>query len=213
MVNWRRIIGVAAVLDILSHFFTGISLIFSVVPPLYEFIVSVPYLPPILTLIFGLIMGLYIGFKVGIGAGDSGVDYPNRVYSCLEINDVLWKARANLSNLSVSRLYVESDPYCPECNTTLDADKSYQTSARRTSIWRCANCDFQSVREEDTKEKAERIVERHFRQITTNKDKDYAYANLVRKIEKDDREVTGESIWNEYVATVDDDYISTECFV
>lgn len=215
MVNWRRIIGIAAILDIISHFSTGISLIFTVVPPIYDFVVSVPYLPPIITLIFGLVVGLYLGFKLGVGAAsttDSG-GYPNRVYACLDIDEVLWKARADLSDLSVSRLFVDSDPYCPECNTKLDADKVYKTSARRTDMWVCANCDFQTVREDDTKEKAERIAERHYRHITTNQDKDYAYANLAKSIEEDGREVTDESIWNEYVGTVDDEYLSTDCFV
>ncbi|GAA0271949.1 hypothetical protein GCM10009000_104600 [Halobacterium noricense] len=138
---------------------------------------------------------------------------PNRIYGCLEINDVLWKARADLSNLSVSRLYVESEPYCPECNTVLDGDTVYKSAARQTNIWECANCGFRTERESDTKNKAERIVERHFRQITTNQDEDYAYGNLMEKIEEDDREVTGESIWNEYVSTVDDEYLSTDCFV
>lgn len=215
-ITWQEIIGIAAVLDILSHFITGISFIFTVVPPIYNFVISVPYLPPILTLIFGLVAGLYLGFKVGAAKPEESdsVELPNRVKACLEINDVLWKARADLSGLSVSRLFVEDDPYCPKCNTKLDSDTVYKSAARRTNMWVCANCDYQTVREDDTKEKAERIVERHFRQITTNKDKDYSYDNLAKSIRESGRTITGESIWEEYVKTADDDErLSTECFV
>ena len=49
--------------------------------------------------------------------------------------------------------------------------------------------------------------------MSTNQKEDYAYSNHVRAIGEDDREVTGESIWNEYVATIDDEYLSADCFI
>jgi len=221
--NLQRVAAVVVIitglLDLVLRLYTGAWLIFSWVVAVYDFIVTVPFLPPILTLIFGFTAGLYLG--VGIGAADSSASsdssgsdgMPSRISGCLEINDVLWKARADLSDLSVSRLYVESEPYCPECNTVLDEDTAYKTTARPTNIWQCANCEFQTERESNTRNKAERIVERHYRQIATNQDEDYAYGNLVKRIEEDNREVTGESIWREYVATVDDDFLSSACFV
>lgn len=215
--NWQKgaavVTIVAGLIEIGFRLSTGAWLVSSWFVAAYGFIVSIPFLPPILTLTIGLIAGLYIGIRIGAADPPDSGSYPSRIYACLEINDVLWKARADLSNLSVSRLFVESDPYCPECNTVLDEDTVFKTGAPQTGIWECANCGFQTERESDTQNRAERIVERHYRQIATNQDEDYAYDKLVSRIEEEDREVTGESIWNKYVEIVGGEYLSMECFV
>lgn len=133
------------------------------------------------------------------------------IQGCIEMDGVLWKGEAKISNGNVEETDLIYKAICPKCQTVM-YDGTRRTgvavATNKTTYWNCPNskCGHRTVDDFDKYRNAENIFDSEVRKLVESKNKPYSLESI-----KDDIQ-SPEKIWEEYSNIVDSPHVSTDCF-
>lgn len=212
MKMWRKvaiaIMAIAAIFEILSYLKSGATIFI-------EFIISnFTILRPFFILITGVALGWLMKSR-SLQSKESTVPLrlPEKIPGCVTWDEKVWRCQATLNDDgSISRIFVEDPPYCPECKAELTKARMPVEDRGVSDLWECPLCGHIAPRSERDSEKVNITFKRAIERLITTSDKDYSLPIILNELAEEGKISSGANIWKRYVEVSEEEYISTDCF-
>ncbi|QPV64494.1 hypothetical protein I7X12_07750 [Halosimplex litoreum] len=134
----------------------------------------------------------------------------SEIEGCIQTDESCWRGSAEISSDRIVNIELENRAYCPNCQTVMyDGESSRSSVSGEIGLWECPNCSHTAFDEGHPYGDAEKLFERHIRQIVESEGEEYSLENLIDGINGD---VTPRRIWKQYASVIDDFNVSMNCF-